>query len=388
MDRNSDAFKRGIDIILKSDRYTDEYKQVLLAQLGTDYSAPETENSTQDVDFDLLKSGSLVISRSSNAENLITITEKPAAVSGYLEKPNYIEEELTKAVDVEVDELINLPPKQKPLTVPKETYDDLTDLYNQSINDLEDLRKQLNEAIADLETANLNINLLNQTVDTERLLRAAADNQAQASFDRYTAVLLDFQRAIQKAIQEAIERVSLTAQVRGLQAQKEVLKVLVQNLQQSLQTSQEQILAAQFTSGQPGFFENTNESGWKSPDSSISSPSAEPIYLRHTKVVNGMEIDFYNLTEEILIFTFEYIKGRREDIKGYNGVWLGGPQRVEVGPREGTNPGKSTVTFEQTRVLKNKRRHRGYGWDEIQVTVSNGDSYTINGLVRARSRDA
>jgi len=402
MDKSSEKIKKGIDKILQSDQYTDEYKKVIMDRLGVDYSAPKTESETIDTEFDLLKNGGIIISESKKEGNLVTITEKPKAVSGYLEKPKYLEDELTKAVDVKVDELINKPPKTKPLTVPKETYDDLQKLYDESINDLEDLREQLNKKISELATANISIELLNQTVDSEKLLRAAADNETQSSTDRYSAVLNDFQIAMQKGIQEAIERVSLSAQVAGLQAQKEVLKeqleqmrVIVENLQQSVEQAadalddqQELQASSALLTGTPGFYEKTNQSGWKVPESSIGTPNGEPIYLRHTRFANGPIIDFYNLSEEPLIFTFTYEKVSREDCKKCGGIFIGGPQRIEVPARVDSDPGKTPVEFKQVKTHKNKRFHIGKSIDAIKVTVSNGDTFSIPAGYRIRSRDA
>ncbi len=402
MSTSSEKIKQGIDIILQSDQYTDEYKRVIMERLGIDYSAPKTEPSTIDTDFDLLKNGGVIITESKNTGSLVTISEKPKAVSGYLEKPKYLEDELIKSVDTDVDELINPPPKEKPRTVPWETHDDLQKLYDQSINDLEDLRDQLNIKISELETANIAIGLLNQTVDSEKLLRAAADNETQASTDRYTSILTDFQIAMQKGIQEAIERVSLSAQVQGLQAQKEVLKeqleqmrVIVANLQQSVEESadllsdqQEAAASGALLMGTPGFYEKTNKSGWKVPEGSINYPTAEPLYIRYKTFHNGPSIDFYNLSEEPIIFTFTYSKVSRKDCKSCSGIFLGGPTRIEVPARIESDPGKSSVQFKQVQTHKNKTWNIGKSVDAINVTVSNGDSYTIQAGYRIRSRDA
>ena len=225
MSKGSARIKRGIDKILQSDQYTEEYKKVILDKLGTDYNQPPTEPLSIDTDFDLLKNGGVIISESENPDSLVTIEQKEKAVSGYLEKPIYLEDELIKSVDVKIDELISAPPKEGPETVLKTVYDELQELYDKKVAEVEGLKQDIIDLTEQLATANLSIKLLNQTVDSEKILRAAADNEMQASTDRYTAILKDFQISMQKAIQEAIERVSLSAQVEGLQAQKEVLKI-------------------------------------------------------------------------------------------------------------------------------------------------------------------
>ena len=144
---DEERFRRGIDRILKSDQYTDEYKAILMEKLGNDYNIP-VQSVTEDVDFDLLKKGGPVVTLSEDSGSLVNLNDKPAAVSGYIEKPTYLEDELIRAVDVEVDELISPPPKQKPPTVPQDVYDDLTEQYNDAIDQIEDLREQLNQKIS------------------------------------------------------------------------------------------------------------------------------------------------------------------------------------------------------------------------------------------------
>lgn len=412
---DSERYRRGIDRILKSDQYTDEYKKVLMEKLGNDYNVPKAPVSA-DVEFDLLKEGGPVVTLSEDTGSLINLNDKPAAVSGYLEKPTYLEEELKKAVDIEVDELISPPPKQKPLTVPKDTYDDLRVQYNQSITDIEDLRDELNEKITELETAIADINLLNQTVDSEKLLRASAENETQASTERYTSVLGDFQTAMQKGIQEAIERVSLTAQVRGLQAQKEVLQQQLENLksiteslqgqieilqgnielqqlqieaqQNQIERQQEETAAIQVANILPGLGDKDNSSAWKIPDGSKGSQDtgAYPLYYKKHKSVwiNGDKVEFYNLSEEPLIFTFTFEKGAREKIKGdgLNSPFMSGPARIEVPPRQESEPGKETVTFTKVKIYREKGGNflsnpSAYAIDNIKVQVSNGTQWNI-----------
>jgi len=413
---DAERFRRGIDRILKSDQYTDEYKQVLMDKLGNDYNVPK-EAVSSDVEFDLLKSGGPVITISQNSGSLINLNDKPAAVSGYIEKPTYLEDELTKAVDVVVDELIKPPPKQKPLTVPKEVYDDLTEQYNKAVSDLEDLRAQLNAKIAELETAISEINLLNQTVDSEKLLRAAADNETQSSTERYTSVLKDFQTAMQKGIQEAIERVSLTAQVRGLQAQKEALQQQLENLksitetllgqidtqqlqieaqQNEIERQQEEAAAAFLLTGQPGTFGKTNNSGWKIPDSNVgkSDFGNSPLWFDKKKGVweNGDKVEFYNLSNETLVFTLTYAVVKRKEVSGDNtkSPWIIASKNIiTVPPRNESDPGIEPVTFTKRYIWQPSRAAKtwnrsAYAEDIITVSVSNGDSFTIGAMYKLR----
>lgn len=228
----SEKLRRGIEAILKSDKYTDEYKALILKFLGENYSAPTEMNNTDEKKLELLDKGGLILEE--GKIGLVKITDRKPGLRGRIETPKYIESELIKAVDIVVDELISPPPKQPPLTVPLETYQDLLNAYSASVDEAQDYYAQLLQALSDLDTANGEIDFLNQSLDACEIQRAVAENQSDAINLRYISLLGDFQSAIQKAIQEAIERVSLTAQVRGLQAQKESLKAQLDILEKIL----------------------------------------------------------------------------------------------------------------------------------------------------------
>ena len=97
---------------------------------------------------------------------------------------------------------------------------------------------------------NENLSLQSQIDDLTGRLEAAEERlvAAQLEFDsllgRYETLLADFQNAVIKGTKEGIERVSLTAQVRGLGAQKETLasqldseKEIVKTLQETIRTN-------------------------------------------------------------------------------------------------------------------------------------------------------
>lgn len=148
--------------------------------------------------------------------------------SGYIEKPKYNEEELQKSLDVKVDELIK---EQKPKKAPyilKEKYNKLQSRFDDKVSELEDVRAQLNSERAITEELRSIIAQLEVSEDSALLQRAAAEDETEVANDRFTKLLSDFQQAIIKGTKEGIERVSLTAQVRGLQAQKSTLKELLE----------------------------------------------------------------------------------------------------------------------------------------------------------------
>ena len=206
---------------------------------------------------ELISSGSAVIT-SQNEQGNHTFYVKPTAedfdgeTSGYVERPKYNEEQLKKAVNVVVDELIAAPAKPQPKVVPQKTYDRLETLYNESLAKNTDLSKQLSDALAEIETLNTANEALATQIDVERLLRASAENESEITNNKYVSLIQDFQNALSKGIKEGIERVSLEAQLRGLQAEKVTFDELQKNLTTQLDSANERAtnLQTQVTNAQ------------------------------------------------------------------------------------------------------------------------------------------
>ena len=195
---------------------------------------------------ELISSGSAVIT-SQNSEGNHTFYVKPTnedfdgETSGYVERPKYNETELKKAVDVEVDELIPQTPKEQPKVVPQKTYDRLESLYSGSLANIRNLDKELNAANGEIQRLTTeNENLITQ-IDVERLLRASAENELNVTNDKYVTLVQDFQNSLSKGIREGIERVSLEAQLRGLQAEKQTFNEIQSQLQNQLDTANSNI---------------------------------------------------------------------------------------------------------------------------------------------------
>lgn len=206
---------------------------------------------------ELISSGSAVIT-SQNEQGNHTFYVKPTAedfdgeTSGYVERPKYNEEQLKKAVNVVVDELIAAPAKLQPKVVPQKTYDRLETIYNQSLGKNTDLSKQLSDALAEIETLNTANEALATQIDVERLLRASAENESEITNNKYISLIQDFQNALSKGIKEGIERVSLEAQLRGLQAEKVTFDELQKNLTTQLDSANDRAtnLQTQVTNAQ------------------------------------------------------------------------------------------------------------------------------------------
>lgn len=143
--------------------------------------------------------------------------------SAYLERPYYDEEQLLKAKDIKVDELI----KQKKETRERyikyskyeEKLEDIAILTSDKIN-LEQIISEKNSIISSLE-ANI-LSLESEVIAAQERVKQI-ESEFESLKNRYEQLLADFQNSVLKGTKEGIERVSLTAQVKGLAAQKETL---------------------------------------------------------------------------------------------------------------------------------------------------------------------
>lgn len=204
---------------------------------------------------ELIKSGSAALRQEVSETGVILVDTKvdtDGSTFGYVERPIYNEQELVKAVDTIVDELIGPPASQAPAVVLKSIYDDLRALYNQALIDIRDLEEQ----ISDLNTENgelrSEIQQLEVDIDLQKLLKASADNERDASNQVLQSITLDFQAALSKGTKEAIERVSREASLQGLLAEKEAFIALQEEAQAALEranntiaTLQDNVIAAQ-----------------------------------------------------------------------------------------------------------------------------------------------
>ena len=173
---------------------------------------------------ELLKSGSAALNQTITEDGTIvvdTAIKTDGDTFGYVERPIYNEEQLVKAVDVVVDELIGAPKVSTPSVVLKETYDDLKSLYDKSLKQIKDLQKQLDDLTTENEGLRNDIDKLNKEVDLQKLLKASADNERDMMGESLKQVTVDLQAALTKGSKEAIERVSREAALQGLLAEKE-----------------------------------------------------------------------------------------------------------------------------------------------------------------------
>lgn len=315
--------------------------------------------------------------------------------SGYVERPYYEEGELKKAVDVKVDELVKPPKKAKEKYILKSKFDELlrsNSGLNSLIADTESRLAQANSLASSLESElSSGIALVNSANQAKEV----AQEELNKLLENYNTLLKDFQNSVIKGTKEGIERVSLTAQVRGLQAQKETLKSqlkaqedIVKSLQSQAETQQAVIASAQaqaaaaqaaaeeatqeaFVSditGPTNSFGKRGVSGWKIPEANIKKQkeldAGNHFRYKGGQWDNGSKLILYNFSQEPLRYTFRYT-GKNTDT-----VWINGPSSVSVPPRSETRAGEKQITF-------TRKTDPGGGNKDNNILISTAESGTF-----------
>ena len=314
--------------------------------------------------------------------------------SGRIERPVYDEQELQKAKDLKVDELIK-PRKQsngKFVKIERLNASETRLRNEQEIST--DLRQQLNQANSQIGVLEGNVNSLGGQIESLNDEIVQKDTEISDLFARYEKLLEDYQSSVIKGTKEGIERVSLTAQVQGLQAQKETLQAQMdaqsqqlqaqQDIVKSLQSQQEiqQQVQEQQVKAKEKEIEETKKGNlldivgdrpqyqvkgkvaWAAAASNKNIKPQWPVYWDDRRkgpkgVLSGMKFDFFNIGEEdvILNVTEEVLK---------KGKWLTGVPstiRIPKSPDNGSSPGQKTVTF--------GRGSTGKGTYETMITFKN-----------------
>lgn len=209
--------------------------------------AEKLEEKRKELLEEILKvSGSAAISRNDYG---ITVVDETDVASSLIFKPlhkdKYDNEELVKAIDVEVRELKpNIPIPNRDL-VPRP-------LYDEQVADNEDLRQQVADLTNEVTTLNITISDLQAEIQTEinnRLSIEQANDALANQLDTLSTTIQDFanqiQNAVQKSVEESILRASLQSQNTGFKAQIEALIKLVDSLNAIIEGLQSQLGAVQ-----------------------------------------------------------------------------------------------------------------------------------------------
>ena len=290
--------------------------------------------------------------------------------AGYLEKPTYNEEELKKAVDVEVDELIKKKKPQKGPYILLKKYNDLQALYDAKVDEVEDLRKQLDEANSEITALIGEVESLRVQLDSAELQRAASENETQVANERYAKLLEDFQQALIKGTKEGIERVSLTAQVRGLQAQK---ATLVEQVKLADRIEQQEEEAQASTADAMAAAEGAVQSG----DSAykVTNRTTEDYDFRFQSLrksagwtKNGNKLELLNLDSEKEVSYSITVKSKSGS---HGSPWIGfSPSSGTIPKRSGTNPGVvAGITASKIRNVRSPKGRKKTFTDEVTIKI-------------------
>jgi hypothetical protein len=187
-------------------------------------------------------SGSAAISRNEYGINVVDSNNVASSlVFKGLTKDKYDDEELIKAVDVEVKELLPNIPNTNLDLVPRP-------VYNEKVAENEDLRKQVRTLNENIVTLNSRISTLESQVQTEinnRLSIEQTNDLLVNQIETLNATIEDFasqiSTSLQKSVDESILRASLQSQKTGFKAQIEALIQQINSLNAIIEGLQAQL---------------------------------------------------------------------------------------------------------------------------------------------------
>ena len=186
----------------------------------------------------LFMSGSNAVKRKNDAGvNLFESFDlQDGVIPGKLVRPKYNTEELVKAIDTRIFELIPQDAPIGPATVLRSIYEEALSEISALNADKIDLTNLVNQLRSTISSLNATIQNLQVQIDGESLKASVAENQSEVSAETLADTTIDLQNAIQNATQEAIQRVSLTARNDALKEQINALLKQVGNLEGQVAT--------------------------------------------------------------------------------------------------------------------------------------------------------
>jgi hypothetical protein len=200
------------------------------------------EQRKKDLESILSISGSAAISRNEYGINVVDSNNIASSlVFKGLTKDKYDTEELIKAVDVEVKELLPNIPNTNLDLVPRP-------IYNEKVAENEDLRKVVTKLNGDIVVLNSRISTLESQVQTEinnRLSIEQTNDLLVNQIETLNATIEDFasqiSTSLQKSVDESILRASLQSQKTGFKAQIEALIQQINSLNAIIEGLQSQL---------------------------------------------------------------------------------------------------------------------------------------------------
>jgi hypothetical protein len=200
------------------------------------------EEKDKQIESILSVSGSAAINRNEYGVNIVDNTNIASSlVFKGLTKDKYDNDELIKAVDIEVKELLPNIPNTNLDLVPRP-------IYNEKVVEGEDLRKRVRTLNENIVTLNSTITTLESQVQTEinnRLSIEQTNDLLVNQIETLNATIEDFasqiSTSLQKSVDESILRASLQSQKTGFKAQIEALIQQINSLNAIIEGLQAQL---------------------------------------------------------------------------------------------------------------------------------------------------
>tara|TARA_R110000822_G_scaffold594_2_gene2664 strand:+ start:1646 stop:2689 length:1044 start_codon:yes stop_codon:yes gene_type:complete len=285
-------------------------------------------------------------------------------IYGKLVKPNYNIDELTKAVDTTIFELL----PQRPVIpfdgVARPVYNDAT----QSVINLTFEVKDLTRVVSDLRSKVSSLEIVTQSlrveVDGEKLKAGISENQSTVANSQIATTTIDLQNAIVNSLNEAIQRVSLEARVEALQ---EAFKIERQFKEQAQKAS-----LLDFVNGLENQYQISEKIGYKvidGPKTDIFNEGWQIYYDDRKKddrgFLLGPTVEFYNIGEMDAVLTYS-----SQNLQGTaDGNAFTFPSTITI-PKSndgGSTPGKFSIKL-------TRKDNFGKGTHEAKITYKDKNS--------------
>jgi hypothetical protein len=292
----------------------------------------------------LQQSGSLVSTARANVVFESTVDDMS---TGYIYAPTqkkiYNTDELKKALDIEVTELLPDDQSQELDLVPRPLYEDAVNALIIAEATIEDQSYEIANLEATASFLQSKINVLEVQVDSEALLRIISEANADNIRQQLVLINDNAQTALQRSVLEGISRSALEARNSGLATQVQALKSEVLDWKILAQQAQIRQAAAQAADGFPGTYEQGEYGGWKIPQSEISNPNSQLLIGvwndDDVRYIQGTALNLYNFSEEVeQTFTFS-VKGNKAS------NWIDVPASITIPKRVGVSPGRGYITL-------------------------------------------
>ena len=286
-------------------------------------------------------------------------------VGGKLIRPKYDSQELEKSIDTRIFELIPNAPAPQPDTVPRPVYNDAVDQIEDLTAEVERLNGEvisLNSTITDLELINENLRI---EADNQTLSANIANEQRDIANTQIASTTIDLQNAVQNSINEAIERVSLTARIEALQESFRVQKELTEE-------REKQNAAQNALEGLNGFFQQTENSGWKISANDVKDESRLGFYVN---VENRGDFQWKNGEKGIAFFNFS-TEEQTFTLTKSSADWLEIPSSFKVPARNEQSAGVTTATFAVSPIGKTSKRKQ-VKEGTVVINTSSGDKLEL-----------